>query len=761
MAYAVITSLMTTLEQVLQFNPTLIPENIWGPLDSLYETLVFLQTFLVDIGNRINDQESLTFLEKKIRDAAYKAEDTVDLCLRSIHVANTENDKSNARCQLYDELKQIANVMDSIQGEVMKFKNDHLHIKEQPATTSLPRRSSRDVLDEEITLVGMEDDFNDIRDQLIGQARELNIVSIVGMGGMGKTTLARQVFSNPSVLCRFDVSSWVTISQEYDAREILINVLSFGTSDVTALYHNKSYDQLLEQLYRKLKGKRYLIVMDDLWSIEAWDLVKRSFPDDNNGSRIMITTRLLEVADCTGNGCPPHHMPFLNFEDSWTLLSNKVFGKEDCPPQLEEIGKQMAEHCQGLPLSLVVIGGLLSKINTTYEDWKKVAENVVSHIGSTTEHCLAILSLSYNWLPPSLKACFLYTGAFLEDAEIPADKLIRIWVAEGFLNTKSDKMLEEVAEESLEDLVSRSLILASRRRANGKLRTCRIHDLLRQLCLKEEKSEKFFNIITKCFDVSSEGMEIERRMCLNPDALNNQNLDLDKGNLNSVRAILCLGESHTFYLDYLCCKIVDSRFQLLRILDAECIRFSSFPCDITQLIHLRYVACTTGTNVPASISNLWNLQTLIVHPVGDELSLPSEIWKMSSLRYIYSGGMYVHAPPKEENILGLQNLETLDSIRATDSNWIEVLTAAPKIKKLGVLIHPDNHEWSKLIDSLICLADLQKLRIHLAIPSSVEVFQMLPGLLWEVFPTNLKSLTLVGTHLLWEGYDNAWSLTQS
>ncbi|XP_070028932.1 putative late blight resistance protein homolog R1B-14 [Nicotiana sylvestris] len=584
----------------------------------------------------------------------------------------------------------------------------------------------------------MEDDFNDIRDRLIGQARELNIVSIVGMGGMGKTTLARQVFSNPSVLFRFDVSSWVTISQEYEAREILINVLSFGTSDVTAVYHDKSYDQLLEHLYRKLKGKRYLIVMDDLWSIEAWDLVKRSFPDDNNGSRIMITTRLLEVADCAGNGCPPHHMPFLNFEDGWTLLSDKVFGKEDCPPQLEEIGKQMAKHCQGLPLSLVVIGGLLSKMNRTYEDWKKVAENVVSHVGSTTEHCLAILSLSYNWLPPSLKACFLYTGAFLEDAEIPADKLIRIWVAEGFLNTKSDKMLEEVAEESLEDLVSRSLILASRQRANGKLRTCTIHDLLRQLCLKEGKAEKFFNIITKCFDVSSEGMEIERKMCLNPDALNNQNLDLEKGNLNSVRAILCLGVSHTFYLDYLCCKIVDSRFQLLRILDVECIRFSSFPCDITQLIHLRYVACTTGTNVPASISNLWNLQTLIVHPVGDELSLPSEIWKMSSLRYIYYGGMYVHAPPKEENILGLQNLETLDSIPAANSNWIEVLTAAPKIKKLGVLIHPDNHEWSKLIDSLICLADLQKLRIQLAIPSSVEFFQMLPGLLWEVFVTLLK-----------------------
>ncbi|XP_070028934.1 putative late blight resistance protein homolog R1A-3 [Nicotiana sylvestris] len=165
MAHAVVTSLMTTLEQVLKFNPSLVSENR-APLDSLFGKLSCLQAFLEDnMGNRINDQESLTILETKIRDAVYKVEITVELCLRRIHVADTENNRNIARSKLYDELEQITKEMDSIQEEVLKFKNDHQNIK-----------------DDENTLVGMEDEFNSIRDQLIGQTSELNLVSIAGMG---------------------------------------------------------------------------------------------------------------------------------------------------------------------------------------------------------------------------------------------------------------------------------------------------------------------------------------------------------------------------------------------------------------------------------------------------------------------------------------------------------------------------------------------------------------------------------------------------
>ncbi|KAK4371110.1 hypothetical protein RND71_010585 [Anisodus tanguticus] len=749
MAHAVVTSLMTTLEQVLQFNPTLVSENR-EPVDSLYGKLSFLQAFFEDMGNRINDQEVLTFLEKKIRNAVDKAEDSVDLCLRRIHVADTDNNQNAACRKLYDELQQITEVMDCIQEEVMKFKNDNQDIVDPPPTIHLPLRSSGPVLDEENTFVGIEDDFNIIRDQLIRKERWLNIVSIVGMGGIGKTTLARRIFNDSIVFSRFDVSSWVTVSQEYNAREMLLDVLTFRSPGTKAMYSNMSDDQLLEQVHRKLKCKRYLIVLDDIWCIEPFDLVRRSFPDDENGSQIMITTRLLEVADCASNGFPPYHMTFLNSEVSWNLLSDKVFGKEDCPPQLEEIGKQIAKQCQGLPLSVVVIAGLLSNINRTYDDWKKVAEDVNTDVGSISEQCLAILALSYNYLPCNLKACFLYMGIFLKNAEIPVDKLIRIWVAEGFLKTIIHKESEEVAEECLEDLVGRSLIMVSRRRASGKIRTCRIHDLLRLLCLREGKAENFFHVISKYFEVSPEEMEIQRRLCLHPDALQNWYLGMEKANLDSVHTMLYLRESHTSKFDHQCYDIVNSHFQNLRVLDIESIPFSKFPSAIPQLVHLRYVACNTGTEVPASISNLWNLQTFIVHPFGSQLSLPLEIWNMLSLRHLYPGGMYMPPPPKAQNLLGLENLETLDSISVANSSWKEIFAAIPKVKKLVVCLHPGRNVTSELFDCLIPQVNLQKLRLHLDI-SPYENFSIrLPTPLWDVVPIFVKSLTLVGTRLLWE-----------
>nr|XP_009781183.1 PREDICTED: putative late blight resistance protein homolog R1A-10 [Nicotiana sylvestris] len=579
----------------------------------------------------------------------------------------------------------------------------------------------------------MENVFNKVLNQLIGgNARELNVVSVVGMGGIGKSTLAGSIFRNPSVFYHFDVSSWVTVSQKYDVREMLLDVLSFGTPSLKAMYSNLSNDQLLEQVYRKLKGKRYLIVLDDIWSIEAWNLVIRSFSDDENGSRIMLT-RLSEVAMSAGNGYT-FNMPFLNLENSWKLLADKVFGIVVCPLRLESMGKQIAQQCQGLPLSLVVIAGLLPKISRTYKDWQKVLESMKSHEGSTSEQCLAILALSYNYLPCSLKACFLYMGAFPEDKEIHVDKLIKIWVAEGFLKPSSHKKLEEVAEECLEDLFSRSLIIVSRRRANGKIRSCRIHDLLRQLCLREGKSEKFFHVMTKSFEMSAECMEIEHRLCLHTDGLENQSLALEKGNFDSVRTILCLGELHSF-LNSGCYKIVDPRFELLRVLDVQNIHFPSFPNEITQLVQLRYVSFTTGSEVPASISNLWNLQTMSVISVAENELHPA----IGNLEDV-----------KSETFQSREIVHACSSQGTKFSCWKEIFMAVTNVKALGVLINPDLNEWSNFNDSLICLSDLRKLRIHLALPPYVQFFPRLPAPQWNSFPEKLMHLTLEATHLLWK-----------
>lgn len=247
--------------------------------------------------------------------------------------------------------------------------------------------------------------------------------------------------------------------------------------------HKKSNDQLEDLLHKSLKGMKYLIVLDDVWDTKVWNDVKRMFPNENNGSRIILTTRLENVADYANSWPPLHRMHFLNDNESWNLFCDKVFGKSHCPYELEEIGKKMVQNCRGLPLTVVVIGGLLSKANRTQYYWTNVAENLSSVVNSNDEQCLKILSLSYDHLPCHLKDCFLYMGIFPEDFDIHVSKLVKLWVAAGLLKPVRSKCLEDLAKEYLLDLVDRSLALADKHSSYGEIKTCKIHDLLQDLCL--------------------------------------------------------------------------------------------------------------------------------------------------------------------------------------------------------------------------------------------------------------------------------------
>ncbi|KAL0380207.1 UNVERIFIED_CONTAM: putative late blight resistance proteinR1B-14, partial [Sesamum angustifolium] len=208
----------------------------------------------------------------------------------------------------------------------------------------------------------------------------------------------------------------------YRLREVLLASL---TDRKTVDLSNKTDEELAEHLYKSLKGRTYLIVMDDMWSATTWDDVRRLFPDDNNGSRVLITTRLSDVA-VYASSSPLHQMRFLDEEWSWNLLRDKD------------------------PISLG-------------EDSRNMSSAVI-----TNEDLSKILTLSYDHLPCHLQPCFLYMGVFPEDYNIPVSKLTKLWIAEGFFKIVGPKILEELAEEYLEDLVKRNLVLIIKRRSNGK-----------------------------------------------------------------------------------------------------------------------------------------------------------------------------------------------------------------------------------------------------------------------------------------------------
>ncbi|KAL0370207.1 UNVERIFIED_CONTAM: putative late blight resistance proteinR1B-17 [Sesamum angustifolium] len=252
------------------------------------------------------------------------------------------------------------------------------------------------------------------------------------MGGIGKTTLARNLYSDSLIEYHFDIHAWVVLSQDYNVK-LMFTSLVCSTGEPNGELNHKSIEELAERLYKNLKGRRYLVVMDDVWDTKVCDDVKRFFPDDNNGSRIVLTSRRSEA--------------------SWDLLRKTVFGEKDCPSTPEMIGQKIAHNCKGLPLAIVVIGGLLSKDSTAQKDWECIAEDVKTAATNGGDQFMEILSLSYNSLPYHLKACFLYTGVFPEDYEIFVTQLIKLWIAEGFVKPPTPKSFKQVAEDYLKDLV--------------------------------------------------------------------------------------------------------------------------------------------------------------------------------------------------------------------------------------------------------------------------------------------------------------------
>ncbi|KAH0649993.1 hypothetical protein KY284_029905 [Solanum tuberosum] len=325
--------------------------------------------------------------------------------------------------------------------------------------------------------------------------------------------------------------------------------------------------------------------MDDIWSNEVWDLMSRTFPDDDNGSRIILTSRVKGVATHADPDTPPHEVSLLNADDSWKLLHDTVFGVVHvCPPELEDIGKQVAQKCQGLPLALLVVAGHLSKIERTQESWKDVAKSVSKVVANESDKCLGVLAMSYHYLPNHLKPCFLYMGIFPEDSDVNIDKLINLWVCEGFL------WEELVGRDYLEDLVSRNLIMVRNRRFNGEWKTCGVHDLVRDLILREAEKEKFLQV-TK--DPSAK-MHHVRRYSFHSGIY--QNDWLESSSIDLTRTMHFFRGLGSKQVPRLAC------FKLLRVLSVVQYGFEDFP--------LVFIVGSLGYNPPTIHETIWQMKHL-------------------------------------------------------------------------------------------------------------------------------------------------------
>ncbi|KVH96369.1 disease resistance protein RPP13-like [Cynara cardunculus var. scolymus] len=763
MADAVVEFLLDNLKQLLLYNSDLIC-GVKGQVDSLYKELSLMKAFLKDSKEKRSEYEYIRELVRQIRDVAYEAEDTIDTFVVNAAMQKERSTLSKI-VHAFDypaKLRSVAKDIESIKTKVKEIYDKKMFgIEALYAGESSNRFSSqrRKPMVEEDNVVGFDEEAKEIVSRLTNISESLEVVSVVGMGGLGKTTLAKKVYCNPTIEFRFFVRAWVYVSQEYNRKEVLFAILSslMQPSDQT---FKMNEEMLVQEICKQLNGRRYLIVLDDVWTTDAWDDLKMAFPNQDCGSRILLTSRNTDVAVLANPDSPPHHLRFLNDDESWELLSTKVFRRGSCPSELVELGRTIARKCYGLPLAIVVVAGLLLKKDKTRDLWKKVAESVSSYVARDPKQCLDVLALSYKHLPDHLKVCFIYFGAFPEDFPIPVWKLLMLWVAEGFIQQVGQDCLEDTAEEYLEDLVERNLILVAKKRSNGKIKTCRVHDMLRDLCLREAAEEKFLQVIKgHIHDANSQvsSGNYHRRLCVHSHVLN---FIHSKPYGPHVRSFLCfpveekeLSREHTSF--------IHEAFKLVRVLDMRSINISRFPVVITQLVHLRYVALFGNFKVlPPSISKLWSLQTLIVETTSRDLDIQVDIWKMSQFRNLRtSGSSRLHGPQAKtrmdnEDPFVQRNIQTISTV-SPDSCTENVLARTPNLRKLGirgklVLLMEKNKGYS-LFDNLAKLDKLEKLKLlndTFPRPPSEGKLRGLPPL--YTFPPHLKKLTFSDTLLDWK-----------
>ncbi|KAL7139689.1 hypothetical protein ABFS83_09G070300 [Erythranthe nasuta] len=744
-AYAALLSLKYIIQQI-QLHPCPPISLDQNQVESLTDNLNFLQDFLegYSYGSSIS-REAVDVLESRIKNAALATEDLIETrVVDQIHSGTTAHAKKISSGDFHQDLEMVIQDMGFIKKDVMEIKENHIGIEDhllRKSSTLGGAGASSSPLTRQNAMVGFDDLLIEVMDKLTERQSNLRIIPIVGMGGIGKTTLAKNVYAKPLIMQHFDIRAWVTISQNYNVQDILIEILLCISKDESLENLSaKSEGELGERVHKSLWGRRYLIVLDDIWK-------------NGQRSRIMITTRLSDVASI---GSHDIMMDFLNEEKSWDLLCRSVFEEEDdCPPELEEIGKKIAKNCEGLPLSIVVIGGHLAKSKRTREHWEYISENTNTIVNlEDNEHCLKVLQLSYNHLPVHLKPCFLYMGVFPEDNKIRVSCLIKLWVSEGFVKPINGKSLEVVSGKYLQELCDRNLIFIHKRGSYGNIKFCSIHDLLRDLCLREAEREKFFYVTRLHEPTIAQGINTQRRIGIH-QSMSEKDYHPDPV-LHSlqyvplVRSLICYFEERLPLLD----------FRLLRVLkvdDKKLLIDNNIQHDysvevVFRLVNPRFIAIQSGrpksSGFPSSVNLLWNLQTLVVNGTWDVVA-PCEIWNMTQLKHVHFDRLELHDPPtgEKDDKFVLENLQTLTNIRNFKCGEV-LLKRIPNINKLQIFYFEEPQGFlSYCLDNLGHLHKLESLRFSLYPINKPSLNDLVHNF---ILLNSLKKLTLEGTYLKWE-----------
>ncbi|KAL4601267.1 hypothetical protein ACB092_11G259400 [Castanea dentata] len=674
---------------------------IWGvndEINKLKETVSTISAVILDAEAKQHGSEVIKLWLKRLKDAMCDADDLLDeISTEALRREVMTRDKKAKEVRIFfsksnqlayglrmgHKVKAMRESFEAIAADRNKFGLEECSRERQVRYKTREQTYSHVHAE---AVIGREDDKKAIiRSLLDANIKEnVSVLPIVGFGGLGKTTVAKLVFNDEQIKNHFELKLWVCVSDNFDEKIIVEKIMECVKNKKPK---DLEMNTLVNNLQKEINGKRYLLVLDDVWNEnhEKWLRLKDILMGGARDSRILLTTRSEIVAKIT-QSMQPHKLKGLDETQSWSLFKKMAFveGEERKSASFENIGKEILKKCGGVPLAIRTIGGLLS-LQKSEREWVSFKNNELLNISEKDDDILPTLKLSYDHLPSHLKQCFAFCSIFPKDYEIEKMSLIYMWMAQGFINLyNKNKCPEDVGDEYFMDLLWRSFFQEVEEDELGNISKFKIHDLMHDIAIQVTGSGST-TIYSKEKDID----EKTRHVSFGHTIYSSSEIPISLSKARRIRTFLlpCQPEYETIKSNDSISSEIIASFKFIRLLDMHNMGIKTISSSIKKLKHLRYLDLSKNEGIqmlPNSIVKLYNLQTLKLSGCEDLKELPKDINKLVNLRFLEIDGCssLTHMP----NGMGqLTNLQTLSRFVMTKGRIDSMPRSSSELKELARL----------------------------------------------------------------------------
>ncbi|KAK9290575.1 hypothetical protein L1049_008745 [Liquidambar formosana] len=710
-------------------------------LKKLEMTLSTIRSVLLDAEAQQAKNHTVSDWLEKLRDVVYDVDDLLD---------EFSTEALRRKVEIHGStLKGVGNFFSCSNPLIFRFKNGHKikDIRERLDNIAEDRRnfhfteqienSGREQTHSFVRasdVIGRDHDKGEIVNFLLssGDHESLSVIPIVGLGGLGKTTLAKLVYNDDEVIQSFEMRMWACVSEDFKLEKVIEKIIESATN---AKCDRLDVEQLQTLLRNILRAKKFLLVLDDVWSEDRrrWTELRDLLSGGANGSTIIVTTRSVNIASIMGT-IAMYNLNKLPFDDCLSLLMRCAFEEvpEKVHPELVKVGKEIVHKCGGVPLAVITLGSLLH-LKTDLREWSNIRDNEMWKLGQKENDILPALRISYEKMPSYLKHCFAYCSVFPKDYELERVELIYLWIAQGLIQPPDENQeLEDIGNQYFNELVVRSFFQDLVKSVDSKILFCKMHDVMHDLA-KLVSGTEHWNVDFNSIKISEKVRHVtftevdlfEKEF---PTSL------IPANKLRSFRVAYRVGPIGKCFVDTLVL-----RFRCLRVLDLGDSEFEELPSFVDKLKHLRYLRLAYNRRLktlPNSICKLLNLQTLDLYGCERLQDLPRDVEKLISLRCLNLTSQLVCLPEK-----GLQGLTSLRFIGLHRCNGLTSLSEGiqhlTSLRRLFIYNCPSLTSLPSGMKHLIALESLQIVNcqeLNLLEGEDLEGLRSLQSLLIEGLP---------------------------